>query len=40
MQWVLMVTLCFTLSRKIILSHGGMLYSFPDILRIKFVFGT
>ena len=40
MPWVLMVTLCSTLSRKIILSHGGILYSFPDILHIKFVLST
>ena len=40
MPWVLMVTLCSTLLRKIILSHGGILYSFPDILLIKFVLET
>ena len=40
MPWVLMVILCFTLSRQIILSHGGILYLFPDILHIKFVLGT
>ena len=40
MPWVLTVTLSSTLSRKIILSHGGILYSFPDILHIKFVLGT
>ena len=40
MPWVLMVTLCYTLSKKIILSHGGKLYLFPDILHINFVLGT
>ena len=40
MPWVLMVTLCSILLRNIILSHGGILYSFPDILHIKFVLGT
>ena len=40
MPWVLMVTLYSTLSRKIILIHGGILHSFPDILHIKFVLGT
>ena len=37
MPWMLMVILCSTLPKKIILSHGGILYSFPDILHIKFV---
>ena len=40
MSWVLMGTLCSTLSSKIILSHGGILYSFPDILHINFDLGT
>ena len=35
---MLMVTLCSTLSRKIILSHGRILYLFPDILHIKVCF--
>ena len=38
MPWVLMVTLCSTLSRKAILSHGGILYLFPDILHINVCF--
>ena len=40
MPWVLMVSLCFTLSKKIILSHDGILYLFPDTLHIEFVLGT
>ena len=40
MPWALMVTLCSTLLRKIILSHGGILYLFSDILHVKFVLGT
>ena len=40
MHWVLMVALPATLSRKINLIHFGIIYSFPDILHIKFVLGA